>query len=521
MSDPSAPRPPGAQLPPGQVPPGLSSPPDAGAPRAATVPAAVRAAQVRALGAVGTDAEGRPAVASAAIPGSRPPVAQPARSRPASSVPMPQKPARPEFFPLEPRSWEEAGVDPSQIEAQLLRGMLGSRSGTGKTVAEAIGLPLSLVREVLDKAKDNKLVNYKGTTTLGDFVCELTDAGRDKALESRKLTAFVGKCPVPWEHYVEALKYQGLAEVNPGPEDLAKAFSDIYVNEEMFDLLGPAVTSGKALFLHGEPGNGKTSLAERMTRCYGGTIWIPETLDIGGIIVKLYDPSIHKLVEIDPVAHRGRDRRWVRVERPTVVVGGELTLEMLEIRTDPQTRISEAPLQLKANAGTLVIDDFGRGKTHPRDLLNRWIFPLEKKVDFLQLPDGRKINAPFDALLVFSTNLEPGDLADEAFLRRIPYKIYVGDPDEHEFAQLVETMAAKLGVILEPRSVKYLVDRHYKLPKRNMRMCHPRDLLLQVVHLCEYERRPRTAGPREWDRVVANYFGASTGTRGQTAASAE
>lgn len=513
MSDPTAPKPPGASYPP----PSPSQPP-----RAATVPAAVRAAQVRALGAVSVDPQGRPVVAAAAVPGLGGPAVAPAR-RPASAAPasVPPRPARPEFFPLEPRSWEEAGVDPGQIESLLLRSMLGSRAETGKSLSESIGLPLALVREVLDKAKDKKLVNYKGTTTLGDFVCELTDGGRDKALESRKLTTYVGKCPVPWEHYVEALKYQGLSEVNPGMEDLQRAFSDLHVNEEMFDLLGPAVTSGKALFLHGEPGNGKTSLAERMTRCYGGTIWIPETLDIGGVVVKLFDPSIHKAVEVDPAAHRGRDRRWVRIERPTVVVGGELTLEMLEIRTDPNSRISEAPLQLKANAGTLVIDDFGRGRTHPRDLLNRWIFPLEKKVDFLNLPDGRKINAPFDALLVFSTNLEPGDLADEAFLRRIPYKIYVGDPDEHEFAQLVETMAAKLGVILEPRSVKYLVDRHYKLTKRNMRMCHPRDLLLQVVHLCEYERRPRTAGPREWDRVVANYFGASTGTKGQTQASAE
>jgi hypothetical protein len=501
MSDPNAPKPP----------PPYSVPPAGEPPRAGTVPASVRAAQVRALGAVGVDASGRPTVAASRPPGS-PEAAQVSatgaqipRPRPPSAVPV--RPARPEFFPLEPRSWEEAGLDPGQLEAQLLRGMLGSRAETGKTVAEAIGLPLALVREVLDKAKDRKLVNYKGTTTLGDFVCELTEAGRDKALESRKLTSYVGKAPVPWEHYVEALKYQSLSEVNPGPEDLAKAFQDLYVNEEMFDLLGPAVTSGKALFLHGEPGNGKTSLAERMTRCYGGNLWIPDTLEIGGNIVKLYDPSIHKLVEIDPAAHRGRDRRWVRIERPTVIVGGELTLDMLEIRFDPTTRIGEAPLQLKANAGTLVVDDFGRGKTHPRDLLNRWIFPLEKKIDFLSLPDGRKVSAPFDALLVFSTNLEPGDLADEAFLRRIPYKIYVGDPDEHEFAQLVEKMAAKLGVILEQRSVKYLVDRHYKLTKRNMRMCHPRDLLLQVVHLCEYERRPKTAGPREWDRVVANYFG--------------
>jgi hypothetical protein len=180
---------------------------------------------------------------------------------------------------------------------------------------------------------------------------------------------------------------------------------------------------------------------------------------------------------------------------------------MLELRLDEESKVCEAPLQMKANCGTFVVDDFGRGNTAPKDLLNRWIFPLEKRIDFLSLPDGRKFQCPFDCLLVFSTNLEPRDLADEAFLRRIPYKIYVGDPLEDEFAQLVEVVADKLGVQLQQRSVKYLIDRHYKLPKRAMRMCHPRDLLLQVRHLCEYERRPVVAGPTEWDRVVSNYFG--------------
>ena len=174
-------------------------------------------------------------------------------------------------------------------------------------------------------------------------------------------------------------------------------------------------------------------------------MWLPYTLDIGGHIVKMFDPAVHVEVEVEPT-HRGRyDRRWIRIERPTVVAGGELTLAMLEMRHDPATNVSEAPLQLKATGGTLVIDDFGRGVSAPHDILNRWIFPLERRRDFLSLPDGRKIAAPFDCLLVFSTNLEPRDLADEAFLRRIPYKIYVGDPLEDEFESLVEQVAADLG----------------------------------------------------------------------------
>ncbi len=429
----------------------------------------------------------------------------------------PPKPAieEPPFYPLEPRSLTEAGVDDSAVEGIALRYLMGERLATGRRIAEAVCLPFGLVRDVLDQAKSRKLVNYRGTTALGDFECELTEAGFEKALQSRKITSYVGPAPVPWSHYVESLKYQALRNKQPGPRDLQRAFADLYVSEDLFERLGPAVTSCQALFLHGEPGNGKTSLAERMTRCFGDDVWIPYTLEIGGHLVKLFDPALHEELEPDPKVHTKSDRRWARIRRPTVIAGGELTLEMLDLQEDPVANVCEAPLHLKANTGTFVIDDFGRGNTKPQDLLNRWIYPLEKQEDFLSLPDGRKFAAPFDCLLVFSTNLEPRDLADEAFLRRIPYKIYVGDPLDDEFADLVEKVAVKLGVKLlgsraedgTHRSIKYLIDRHFKMPKRAMRMCHPRDLVHQVKHLCQYERRPAVAGPKEWDRVVSNYFG--------------
>lgn len=461
----------------------------AAAPRAATVPAAARDAQARAAAAVHMR-DGRPVMPRV----SRAPEPEPAPS------PEPE-----ELTPGEPRTWQDVGIDPDLVEQIVLRYMLGAAGQSGRRIAAAVCLPLNLVRQVLDNLKNTKHLNYRGTTAMGDFLCELTQLGIERALESRKLSAYVGPTPVPFDVYVQAVGQQSLAQQSPGTEDLQRAFSDLQISEDMLERLGPAVTSCRAMFLYGEPGNGKTSLAERITRCYGEAIWIPYVVSVGGHIVKVFDPAVHK--EVPHATLERFDRRWVRIRRPTVIAGGELTLDMLDLTHDEQSNVCESPLQMKANCGTMVVDDFGRGQLAPKDLLNRWIFPLEKRMDFLQLPDGRKFSVPFDCLMVFSTNLEPRDLADEAFMRRIPYKIYVGDPLEDEFGQLVEHMAEKLGVRLQQRSVKYLIDRHYNMPKRPMRFCHPRDLLQQVVHLCKFERREVVAGPKEWDRVVQNYFG--------------
>jgi len=462
--------------------------------KAQTVPKSVAKAQNAAAAAVRVTAERR------TIP--RPPAA--AKSEASRKR---REPAQ--WIPRQPRTWDELGVDPVMAMHLVMRYMLGKQGVSGKQISHETCLTLSLIKEVMNHLKQEKFVNHRSTTALGDFISELSEVGYEKTMDTRKITTYVGPCPVPWDQYLVSVEAQKLSGFNPGEKELRHAFRDLQISEDLLDRLGPAVTSTKPLFLFGYPGNGKTSLAERMTRCFGETLWIPRTLAIGPHLVKFFDPAIHVEVENDPkvLAQARVDGRWVQIKRPTVVAGGELTLEQLEVQIDESSNVHEAPLHLKANCGTMVVDDFGRGKTDPKELLNRWIFPLEKQIDFLRLPDGRKFACPFECMLVFSTNLEPKDLADEAFLRRIPYKVHVGDPDEIEYAELMEKLAKKMGVTLTRGSVKYLIERHYKMAKRPMRFCHPRDLLLQVVHLCEYQGRDIKAGPPEWDRVTSNYFG--------------
>jgi hypothetical protein len=264
------------------------------------------------------------------------------------------------------------------------------------------------------------------------------------------------------------------------------------------------------MFLFGFPGNGKTSIAERITRCFGSSIWIPRALGIDGDIIRVFDPGVHEVIEDGReralINLSGVDTRWVQIVRPTVIAGGELTMNELEVVQNPQTKICESPLQLKSNCGTLVIDDFGR-QTMPVDvLLNRWIVPLEKRYDFLNLPSGKKVQVPFDQLIIFSTNLEPKDLVDGAFLRRIPYKIEVPDPSEEEFRALMKLMAPMMGFQYDEAVVTYLIETHYRAVNRPFRACQPRDLLLQVKNYCIYKRRPKQLTNESFDFAVENYF---------------
>jgi predicted ATPase with chaperone activity len=323
------------------------------------------------------------------------------------------------------------------------------------------------------------------------------------------ICAYHGTAPVLLTDYITSVDAQTITAEAPKRQHLEQAFQDISIDPVLFARLGPAVNSGTGLFLYGAPGNGKTTLAERITLCFGQEIWIPKVILAEGEIIKLYDPAYHAIVNASDnqlIRKETNDPRWVKIRRPTVIVGGELTMDSLEIRHSLSTHISEAPLQMKSNGGSLLIDDFGRQRMNPLELLNRWIVPLEKHHDYLTLGSGVKIQVPFDQLIIFSTNLEPKDLVDEAFLRRIPYKINVPDPDEEEFHRLFELCAPGVGCVYDRAAVDHLVSTHYRPLQRPMRRCHPRDLLMQIHNYCSYNDLPMEMKPEYFDLLVGNYF---------------
>jgi predicted ATPase with chaperone activity len=413
------------------------------------------------------------------------------------------------FCPSVPSNLDEAGLADTFVEGLICKHLARLGCASGRALAEEISLSFVVLEERFQRLRSRQLITHKGAAALNDYVYALTDQGRGYTQQLLTACAYQGPAPVPLTDYVTSVDAQTITAETPKRKHLELAFQDISVNPALFARLGPAVNSGTGLFLYGAPGNGKTTLAERITLCFGQDIWIPQALLVEGEIIKLYDPAYHvpeQRAQGHLLRQDAHDPRWVKVRRPTVVVGGELTMDSLEIRHNPLAHVGEAPLQMKSNCGSLLIDDFGRQRINPQELLNRWIVPLEKRYDFLTLASGKKIQVPFDQLIIFSTNLDPKDLVDEAFLRRIPYKINVPDPDEEEFHRLFAASAAALGCEYRPDAVQGLLARHYRPVARPLRRCHARDLLLQIHSYCTYNDLPIAMEPEYFDRVVENYF---------------
>jgi hypothetical protein len=415
-----------------------------------------------------------------------------------------------EFVPIVPNEFSKLRLAQVEVESLILKFLLSCHNATGREIAQQIGISFCVCEKMLHAMKVDRIVIFKASAKVGDYVYELTEAGMHRGRKFAQTCGYFGTAPVCLEDYAASVKAQSLQNYQPSIDNLRRAFTDLTLSEEMFDRLGRAIVSGKGLFLHGPPGNGKTSIAERVTLAYGTAIWIPRVISAWGEIIRVFDPSCHVELPVPSgntcIDDEKIDHRWVRIRRPTIVVGGELILDNLEITTNPKTGIAEAPLQLKSNCGTLVIDDFGRQQVAPSALLNRWIVPLEKRYDYLNLMSGRKIQVPFDQFLVFSTNLEPRDLVDEAFLRRIPYKIVVCGPTEEQFRSLFLELAAAMQI--EPRQppLDYLIQKYYRNTGRAMRFCHPRDLLRQVKVYYDFLDEPARLSNAALDAAATDYF---------------
>jgi predicted ATPase with chaperone activity len=415
-----------------------------------------------------------------------------------------------EFWPLAPADWEAMKTTPEAAEELVLKCLMGRGTLSGRAIADHIAVPFGILCEVLEQLKTDRLVTHRGAAQLGDYLYQPTENGVEAARRYTSQCAYDGAAPITLPEYVESVKSQSIHRHPPTFDDIARVFSDLVLSEVILEQVGQAIRAGHGFFLYGDSGNGKTSIAERVSRAFGQTIWIPRSLSIDGLIIRLFDPCNH--VEVPPENKNGLydqlkiDRRWVRIRRPTILVGGELTMDRLEVRSGAAAGVNEAPLQLKSNCGTLVIDDFGRQRMRAEELLNRWIVPLDRRYDFLNLPNGKAIQVPFDQLLIFSTNMEPHDLADEAFLRRIPYKIRALNPSEEEFRELFRREALRLEIRYDDATIDELIQTHYLAAGRSFRCCHARDLLLQIKHFCEFKGLPLEMSAARFAQAVQNYF---------------
>jgi len=413
------------------------------------------------------------------------------------------------FWPAEPKSILDTGLSSSFIEALICKYLAICGTTSGRAIADALGLPHRLLATLFDSLRTRQLLVHVGAAPFNDYHFTLSEQGRAHARSYLDECAYVGPAPVPLSKYVISVEAQSITGVAPKRQELIQAFQGISIEPKLFASLGPAINSGAGMFLFGAPGNGKSTIAQKLTACFGQTIWIPHAVIEGGQLILLYDAAFHHVIEDSSeglLRQKDYDRRWLQIRRPSVVVGGELTLDNLEIHCNRQININEAPLQMKSNCGCLLLDDFGRQRIAPNDLLNRWIIPLESRHDYLTLANGRKIQVPFEQLIIFSTNLEPEDLVDEAFLRRIAYKIEIGDPSVEEFHYLFKLYCQNFGCEYRKDVVTYLIDTHYRPLNRAMRRCHPRDLLTQIRNYCRYNDLTLELRPEYFDNVVRSYF---------------
>jgi hypothetical protein len=424
------------------------------------------------------------------------------------------------YSPRVPVRWEDLGLELPFIFDLTLRTIFTRGQMTGGDLAREMTIPFAVINPVFQAMRKQSLIDIvgqRGSSGDASFIYEIKPPkGTSGVQEAMDKTTYIGPAPVPFSDYVEAVLAQTVKKLTVTRRSIRKAFEDLVITDDSFNEIGPAINSAQSIFFFGYPGNGKTSVAERITRLIGDSIFVPYAVEANGQIIKVFDPIQHaRIVEKDegPVSETSflkkavsHDQRYVRVRRPTIVVGGELTLPMLDLKYNSTGKFYEAPLQMKANGGIFMIDDFGRQQVRAMDLLNRWIVPLEKKYDYLNTANGTKVEVPFDEILIFSTNLDPSQLADEAFLRRIKFKIEIRDPDEAQYRAIWELVCRGKRVDYDERGVDYLIEKWYRPSKRPFRMCQPRDILDQMMSIAKYNMERVNFSPDLIDAACATYF---------------
>jgi len=423
------------------------------------------------------------------------------------------------YLPRPPAKWEDLGLPLPFIFDLILRTIYNRGQLTGGELANDLRVPFAAIANVLQLMRKQTLIDIigqKGSSGDASLVYEIKPPkGTAGAKDALAKTTYIGPAPVPFNDYVESVLAQSIKKLVVTRLSIHRAFEDLVMSDLVFNEIGPAMNSGASIFFFGYPGNGKTSIAERVTRLMGDAIYIPYAIEANGHIIRVFDPIQHTEIKeeqefesmtgvfLKPAAY---DTRYIKVKRPTIMVGGELTLPMLDLKYNEAGLYYEAPLQMKANGGVFMIDDFGRQQVRAIDLLNRWIVPLEKRFDYLTTITGTKVEVPFDQLLIFSTNLDPSQLADEAFLRRIKFKIEIRDPDEAQFRKIWELVCKQKRIELDTRGLDYLIEKWYRPHSRPFRMCQPRDLLDQMSSIAKYGMERLDFSPDLIDAACETYF---------------
>ena len=406
----------------------------------------------------------------------------------------------PAFWPPQPETLADLDISPALVQDLFLRTVREEGQSSLASLNERLKLPHAVLEPVFRQLRQQQYLDVKGMQG-NDYRLGLTAAGKGLAAERAAICSYAGAAPVSLAEYTRAVRAQAARE-RVGRESLRAALGDLVLPTSLLDQLGPALISQQALFLYGPTGNGKTSLAERLTRVYQDVVLIPYALELTGHIITVFDPMLHRPMEDQPDS---LDARWVLCRRPCVSAGGELVSEMLELRGDSTSSVYAAPLQMKANNGILVIDDFGRQVISPRDLLNRWIVPLDRRVDYLSLHHGQKLCVPFEVMVVFATNLDPSELADEAFLRRIHNKIYIEPVTDECFREILAGVLTDRGLACDRETGGYLIElclRH----SRTLKACYPADLCDILLWRSQYEDRPPEMTRSELDCAAEMYF---------------